>query len=279
MNMINKLLVFAISATLFFACQESDEMDTTAFTDTDELSVVSGASLPESVEAFINTNFVGELIVSTNALVSTTGIDAYETLLSSELNLVFDEEGVLVDFAEDSSTVNCDSKHKRKRGGKGGRGGKERPDMGDSTRTERPIPTEITVEELPTAAQDYLTANYPDSTVLKVLLKVTREDESIYKVLIANVGALIFDAEGTFIELFQRGGGSCTLFEELAIENLPETIAAYIVENYSGVEVLKARIGTIEDVVHILVSLADTGVLVFDEAGTFIEVKSCGMRK
>ncbi|MFY0601729.1 MAG: PepSY-like domain-containing protein [Cyclobacteriaceae bacterium] len=270
--MINKFLVFAITASVFFSCQDSEEFDSIA-SDVDGLEVVTEAVLPEAVKEFVSTNFVGELVVSSNALVGTEGVEAYDALLSTQLNLVFDANGALLDFAEDDSSLNCD-----RRPGRGGKGGKGRP-MGDSTRAERPMPTEITVEELPEVSQDYITTNYPDSTVLKVLSKVNREELTVYKVLIANVGALIFDEEGAFVELYQRGGGSCASFEEVAVEDLSEAITTYISDNYPDIEVLRARTATVNEEVQTYVSLAGTGVLIFDDAGVFVELRECGMKR
>lgn len=270
--MINKLLVFAITASVFFSCQESEEFDAIAADAGGGLEVVSDVSLSSTIEEFVNANFVGELIVDANALVGSNGVEAYDALLSSELNLIFDTEGALVDFAEDSTSVSCSKG--RKHGKKGGKG---KHHDGDSTSTSERI--EITLEELPVASQEYITANYPDSTVLKLISKVDEDAVTIYKVLIANVGALIFDADGAFVELYERGGGSCSSFEEVAIEDLPEAITTYLSENYPDVEVIKARTGTVDEVTQIYVSLADTGVLIFDEEGTFIELKECGMKR
>ena len=100
-----------------------------------------------------------------------------------------------------------------------------------------------------------------------------------YHVLVKEIGIVIFDADGEFLKLREKPVRTCPNFQKIEIEDLPESITSYIEENYPDNEILRARKGTRNEEVEIHVLVAEVGVLIFDESGEFIELKTCGMNK
>ena len=90
------------------------------------------------------------------------------------------------------------------------------------------------------------------------------------QVLIQEVGGLLFNEEGNFIDMIRRGSGHCHEFVELPIENLPESVSTYVESNYAESEIIRARLGFHDETEEIHV-LLDIGILIFDIDGNFIE--------
>ena len=225
-------------------------------------------------QTYIEANFEGEFVA--NAYRVSRGDEVgYEAFLTNQMNLSFNESGALAAVGEGS--VLCDG---MPRGGKGRRGhgprGHGHHPPKDST-GER-AHAEITFEELPELAQTYVTDNYPDSAILKVI-SVTKDDTTTFHIHVEFVGGLIFDEDGNFIALKEPRGKGCVQLEEVAIEDLPTAVTDYISENYPDAVVLGARQGTINDEAQIHVKLEDIGVLIFDSEGAFVQLKTCGMRE
>lgn len=251
---------------VFFACEESEEFETGATIN--EVTAINESDLPQVSQDYIASNFSGEVVTSAFQVETNEGLE-YSAFLTNEVNLVFASNGSLASFAEDS-VLSCDgTPGKRGRRGRGRGHGKHRGDSLDIT--------EIELTDLPETAQEYISTNYGDSTILKILVKVD-EEVTTYHVLVGGIGAIVFDADGNFVELRDRGSRGCASFEELAEEDLPEAIVAYLSENYPDALFNRARTGTIDEVVQIHVVLEDVGVLIFDEEGNFIELRECGMR-
>ncbi|WP_323755667.1 PepSY-like domain-containing protein [Roseivirga sp.] len=261
--MLKKILIMSFSLALITACQD-DEISS----DINDVTVteISTESLPNTVQTYISENFVGEVAASAFKVTSAESTN-FEVFLTNSMNLVFSQNGDLEEFGEDVSQVDCEGRPQRR--GKHQRKG-DRPE-GDR-------PTQLQVADLPATAADYLTTNYPDSTVLKVIF-IDNADISQYHVLVKEVGALVFDVDGNFVELKVRQEGICRQFDEVAIEDLAEAIRTYITNNYPDNEVLGARIGERDGVVEIHVLVKEVGALIFDEDGNFVELKTCGMKR
>ncbi len=272
MRTLRSFLGLVLIVGMVSACQQ-DAAIGEEFNLAPEISEIAAEELPQLSQTYIVQNFMGEIVTSAYRL-TWAGDTYYEAFLTNDLNLVFDEDGDLIGFGEAGARLTCDGSPGEGLGGRHGRRGRGRH-HGDRDSTN--VPTEIAIEDLPTGAQSYVAANYPDGEVLKVLEKV-RDEETTYHVLVAEVGALIFDADGGFIGLRERRGGGCAQFEEVELAELPEAVTTYVATNYPDNEVLGARIGTIDEVVQIHVKVADAGVLIFDEEGAFVELKTCGMR-
>lgn len=266
-KMLKKILIMSVAVVLFMACQEEEVISS----DFDVLDVekIDIEALPTTSQSYIDENFEGEVVTSAYKVTSTTDATVYEAFLTNNMNLVFDVEGNLEGFGEESSRVDCSGRaHRHHRRHHGHGDGDNRP----------PRPEEVEVSELPSAASDYLLTNYPDEEILKVLF-INNDSTTGFHVLIKELGAVIFDIDGNFLALWERPDRPCGNFEPIAIEDLSASIMDYISTSYPENEILKARIGTRGEIVEIHVLLKDVGVLIFDEDGNFIELKTCGMNR
>ncbi len=270
---LKRLIMMALIGAVIVSCQDDGVDDLNQLGDV-EVEAIDPAELPSSSITFIENNFSGEVVVSAFRVTSDE-VD-YEALLTNSVNLVFNEDGTLVGYGEEGSVVGCGGKpHGRK--GPGGRRG-PRGGNPDSTAVDRPEPTEITIDELPAVALEYLDTNYPDS-VIHVILLIEKEDATEYHTLVDGVGAVIFDADGTFVEVKEPRRRGCHDFTEMDIADLSAVITDYVTTSYPDNEILGARTGTRNEVVEIHVLVDSVGVLIFDEDGNFIELKTCGMNE
>lgn len=166
-----------------------------------------------------------------------------------------DDESALLDFmflatADDSTGTDTDRRN-------GWRGGK------------KCNITEVEVADLPATITSYITANYTGVTVNRAgtlengnfVVKITKAD--------ATHAGLVFDADGVFVS--EKTGKRGSRGTEVAIEDLPATVTAYITANYEGATVKKA-ITNDEGKFLLIVQKADeTYVGVgFEADGTFI---------
>ena len=62
---------------------------------------------------------------------------------------------------------------------------------------------DIELESIPEAAINYIQENYPDNTIIKARIGSHDEDEELH-VLLEDIGVLVFDIDGNFIELMER---------------------------------------------------------------------------
>ncbi|MTI32763.1 PepSY-like domain-containing protein [Xanthovirga aplysinae] len=258
--MVKKILAMVLSLALFTACQDEEVVSDNL----DEVTVdeISAASLPSSSIAFIEENFVGEVVTSAYVLSDEESTN-YEAFLTDGMNLVFSSDGSLEGFGEEASLVDCGGRLHRLHGN---RFGDHRP----------PNAAEVNLEDLPANVADYLTTNYPDGTLLKAIF-IDHEDVTQYHMLIREVGAVIFDVDGNFLQVRERPERTCGDFVALTVEELPTAVTDYIIENYPENEILRARTGTRDEVVEIHALVEGVGALIFDENGIFLELKTCGM--
>ncbi|MEQ8238932.1 MAG: PepSY-like domain-containing protein [Cyclobacteriaceae bacterium] len=267
--MKTQILVLMIIASFLFSCEENglleDDLQVEAVSVV--TSEIDAEDLPTAALDFIDTKFSGELVIQAFAVKIPNEPLMYDVNLTNAVSLTFDEAGSLALFGE--ALVGCDGRMKK--GEKRGRRGRGRGNKPDSS-THIGQHEILEFDELPEAAQTYMTSNYPDDEILKILSKEDSLGLPKYKVLVAEVGAIVFDADGEFVALNDRGGRGCAAFDELAVADLPEAIVSYISENYPDAEVKKARIGTIKEETRIHVFLVEVGVLIFDGEGVFLKL-------
>jgi hypothetical protein len=262
--MLKKILIASIFMGIISGCQQDDVLPG------DDLSVteIVESELPQTAATFILTNYEGEVITSAFRI-NDGGTVSFEANLTNQMNLVFSANGRLQAFGEDGAEVDCVGKHRR-RGGFGGLLGK--PDK------DHPKPALVDLKDLPTKAATYLEEKYPDNEILKIIF-IERDELNQYHVLVKEVGIVVFDESGTFIALKEKPVRNCANFQKIEITDLPASITSYIKEKYPDNEILRARKGTRKEVVEIHVLVKEVGVLIFDAAGVFIELKTCGMDK
>jgi len=265
--MLKKILLSVTFLAVLAGCQQEDQMSPLAIDDL-VVAEITEDELPATASAFILENYEGEIITSAFKISSNEEV-TYEANLTNQMNLVFASNGRLQAFGEEGSEVDCRGKH-RKRGGFG------RP-PGDSDE-ERPKPVSLDLEDLPTEAASYLSENYAENEILKIIY-IERDELNQYHVLIKKTGLVIFDGDGTFLEFKEKPERNCANFQAVELEDLPEAITSYVAENYPDNEVLRARMGSRNEQVEFHVLVKGTGVLIFDENGEFIELKTCGMDK
>lgn len=123
---------------------------------------------------------------------------------------------------------------------------------------------EIDPEDLPQAVKDYIATNHPTATIEEA--EVDAEDGTIYVLLDSDL-VLEFDANGTYLDEFEEWEEDCVAVD---VADLPQAIKDYVVTNYPDRTIEEAWYNA-EDKEY-YVELDDETVLVFDEAGTFIEV-------
>lgn len=132
----------------------------------------------------------------------------------------------------------------------------------------------ISVDSLPSVILDYINANYADSIEIH---RAFLTDEGNYIVVLSNHVALVFDANGNFVEEVTltghhhggQGGGGHHHGTLIPVDSLASTITDYLTTNYpDSVTVVKAILrpdGTT------LVILSNHVGVVFDANGNFVE--------
>ncbi|MEM7657995.1 MAG: PepSY-like domain-containing protein [Bacteroidota bacterium] len=141
---------------------------------------ISVDSLLESITAYISTTYPDEAILHAVSM-EKEGETVYHVRISSGEILSFDSTGEFLEAREG----------KGRKKGRGKRCG-----------------TEVEVAELPASAQTYLTDQYPDAEVLKVIQLDRRDDTTVYLVKLDNQELLFFDVDGNVLEDFRPGWGS-----------------------------------------------------------------------
>jgi|GEM_PF-1200108 len=288
--MLKRIAMITMVGALFAACQEDTSITSATQTSTPTVESIAAEDLPAASQTFIEDNFTGEMV--TNAYKVTSSADiSYEAYLTNNMNLVFAADGSLNAYGDASSLVDCsgmpqDSSHMGRGPGMGGPHGPGGPGghgpggdhHGNGTGVHPPKPVEVTIDSLPTAAVDYLDANYADATI-DVILFIQNDSITQYHVLIKGVGAVIFDQDGNFVELRTPPSRDCGDFTDLDVADLPTAVTDYITANYPDATIVGARTGTIDDVAQIHVLLDEIGVLIFDQDGNFLDLKTCGMNR
>lgn len=129
---------------------------------------VAPANLPEKIRNFVTTHFAGATIIEAEK----ENNGNYEIELSNDVELVFDADGNFLGKAEDDE---------------------ENDDLDDE---------DIEISQLPQAVRDYISANYPDNTIIEAEL----EDDGKYEVTLNDGTELYFDAAGNFLSAEDKNG-------------------------------------------------------------------------
>ncbi|GAB5525166.1 MAG: hypothetical protein Roseis2KO_30380 [Roseivirga sp.] len=123
---------------------------------------------------------------------------------------------------------------------------------------------EIDPADLPQAIKDYIAANHASATIEEA--ESDPEDGTIYVLLDSGL-VLVFDANGTYLDEFEEWEEECVA---VPVADLLQAIKDYVATNYPDRTIAEAWYNP-EDKEY-YVELDDETVLVFDEAGVFIEV-------
>ena len=117
----------------------------------------------------------------------------------------------------------------------------------------------ITLKELPAAAQSFISANFPNQASSYVI-KDKGMLEIEYKVILTGGVEIEFDADGNWEEIESNTPLPSTV--------LPETIAGYIKSNYKSQDVIKLE----KKRTGYEVELANGTELEFDTKGKFLRI-------
>ncbi len=120
----------------------------------------------------------------------------------------------------------------------------------------------VPTEDLPMAITEYITANYPEASIIKVKLK-----NEEYKVYLDNFQKVYFDLEGNFLrEGMSNGNGHFGGGEMIAVEDLPMAVTNYVTMNYPEANIVKVKLKNDEYKVYLDISLK----VYFDLEGNFL---------
>ena len=124
--------------------------------------------------------------------------------------------------------------------------------------------TKINSTDLPQSVLDYLTTNYPNTTITKSEI----EDNGNFEVKLSDGIELIFGADGAFIGIDDDTNGD---FGDTTLDPaaLPQSILDYVAANHTGSTVTSA---SMENNGHYELALSDGTELVFDGDGVFLGV-------
>ncbi|NJW53079.1 PepSY-like domain-containing protein [Salinimicrobium oceani] len=140
-----------------------DDDDDDDFGDED----VAAGDLPAAVRDFISTYFPNATVEEAER----ENNGNYEVELSNDVELIFDADGNFLGRAEDDDNDDRDDE-------------------------------DIAIDDLPQAVRDYITANYPDYSIIEA----EKEDDGTYEVTLNNGLELHFDAQGNFLEADDHNG-------------------------------------------------------------------------
>lgn len=140
-----------------------DDDDDDDFGDED----IAPGDLPANIRNFIATHFPGTTIQEAER----ENNGNYEIELSNDVKLIFDADGNFLGRADDEDNDDKDDE-------------------------------DIAISDLPQLIRDYITANYPDNTIIEA----EREDDNTYEVTLNNGVELKFDADGNFVSAEDHNG-------------------------------------------------------------------------
>lgn len=197
----------------------------------DDFEEVDSASLPQAILDYIASHHADETI-DIAGLNETDG--EYVIVFESGLVLIFDTDGNFIEsFTEDDYDDDYDDLE------------------------------EVDVATLPQAILDYLANNHSDATIEEAF-KDTEEAE--YIILLDTDIVVLFDLDGNFIEEFDADYEDYC--DEIDVEDLPQAIADYVSNNYTGEEIEGAWFD--DETNEYYIELSNDLVLVFDAEGAFL---------
>lgn len=228
---ISKILpgVFLLSL-LFQSCSESEntvEPDLNAVAFSADAHVRT-STLPQSILDYISGNYPDLTIHK--AEVEDNG--NYEVTLSDDTELIFNAQGSFLGVDDDNED-----------------------DFGDE---------HIQPSDLPQNILDFITANYPDSSIEEAEL----ENNGNYEVKLENGVELIFDGDGNFLGRArdENEDDQGEDHEDINPSDLPQLILDYITENYPDNSIIEAEM----DEEGYEITLNNGVELKFDQQGNFI---------
>lgn len=228
---ISKILpgVFLLSL-LFQSCSESEntvEPDLNAVAFSADAHVRT-STLPQSILDYISGNYPDLTIHK--AEVEDNG--NYEVTLSDDTELIFNAQGSFLGVDDDNED-----------------------DFGDE---------HIQPSDLPQNILDFITANYPDSSIEEAEL----ENNGNYEVKLENGVELIFDGDGNFLGQArdENEDDQGEDHEDINPSDLPQLILDYITENYPDNSIIEAEM----DEEGYEITLNNGVELKFDQQGNFI---------
>jgi len=124
---------------------------------------------------------------------------------------------------------------------------------------------EIPLDSLPQSILDYVTANYPNSTIEEA---VVCPDNNHIIVFLDTDEALEFDADGNFVGVFDEDDWDDEEWDEIPLDSLPEAVTDYVTTNYPNSTIEEAVV--CPDNNHIIVFLDSGEALEFDADGNFV---------
>lgn len=116
----------------------------------------------------------------------------------------------------------------------------------------------LSLEDLPATIVDYISANYPDTKIVKA-----EAEEGGFEIRLTKGIVLLFDGEGNFLEEKDKGGDE----DHIAFEDLPQSILDYISANYPDKDFVKAE----KEKNGYEIKLTGGIELYFDEEGNLIK--------
>ena len=126
--------------------------------------------------------------------------------------------------------------------------------------------SDTTITDYPNSIDDYITQNYPDTTIEEVEL----EDDGTYEVELLDGTELIFDVDGNFLaeDKDDESEDGDEMDEDNYVTDYPTAIDDYVAQNHPDATVEEVELdddGTFE------VELSDGTELIFDADGNFLE--------
>lgn len=131
-------------------------------------NVIDPADLPDAAKEYLRENYSENEIIKV-IFIEREALNQYHVLVKEIGIVIFDADGAFLKLRERPVRI-CANFQK------------------------------IEIEDLPESITSYIAENYPDNEILRAR-KGTRKGEVEIHVLVAGVGALIFDESGEFIEL------------------------------------------------------------------------------
>ena len=125
----------------------------------------------------------------------------------------------------------------------------------------------VTVDDLPQAALDFISDQFPDETIETVVVK---GDEDAYAVKLSNGLILIFDSEGEFkgrCRPKKQEVRRCMKGDSIGVADLPQAILDFVESEFPD-ETIEAAVVKGDDDAY-AVKLSNGLVLIFDSEGEF----------
>ncbi len=234
-------LLLASTVGIFTACEQdnpllSDEELMSTIMDSSQKTAVTQDDLPESIQDYMEENYP-PVMVEEAFVVKDLG---YELQLETGINAYFNDRKRFLGHRP----------HPRPR---------FRCLRGDT----------IDVADLPQAVLDYIADNLPDETIEVAVVKPF----GLYAVGLSNDAILVFDEEGEFISRCGRWDGPkhpgrrCMRGEEVAVEDLPQSVADYVTDHFPD-ETIEAAVTKPSGA--FVVKLSNGKVLIFNAEGEFV---------